>query len=204
MKAHAYTAAAAFRLASYLTEQERYAEAGELYARWVPRLKQIPDQEPMDSSWMMSDYRTYLELTGQEEKAKQVEGSSLAPESSEADTRKEWAKRQRTLGPEHPDTLESLYHLANVCTHRGDLSEAERMHREVVEARERTLGPDHPEVADSLYQLAKLLQLTDRTGEAESAILRAMDIQERRAGKESSNMPPALRDSSSSARRRAI
>ena len=75
--------------------------------------------------------------------------------------------RERTLGADHPDTLASVNNLAICLQTRGQLKDAEVLHRRALEARERTLGADHPDTLASVNNLAICLkargQLKDET-----------------------------------------
>ena len=59
-------------------------------------------------------------------------------------------QNQRTLGKEHPDTLNSVNNLAALLRGRGDYDNAEPLYRRALEARERTLGKEH--MCDSCSQ----------------------------------------------------
>ena len=52
--------------------------------------------------------------------------------------------RERTLGPEHPDTLECMSYLSGPIAMKGDWAGAERIEERVVQGLLATLGPDHP------------------------------------------------------------
>ena len=53
--------------------------------------------------------------------------------------------QQQKLGPQHPETLISIYHLATLYSHQGQYFEAEKLHTEVLTGIERVLGRDHPD-----------------------------------------------------------
>lgn len=72
----------------------------------------------------------------------------------------------------------TLSNLAFVCQERGELPEAERLYRRVLELRERYLGPDHPAVAASLNNLTATLHLLGRNAEADPLLRRALIIAE--------------------------
>jgi hypothetical protein len=48
------------------------------------------------------------------------------------------------LGPDHPDTLRSVYTLALQLYVKGDYSTAETLYRRALEGRRRVLGESHP------------------------------------------------------------
>lgn len=88
------------------------------------------------------------------------------------------AARWRTLGPEHPDTLESLNHLAILLADQEDLAGAEPLFRRALEARERTLGKTHRQTLSSLNNLAVLLQNQGDLAGAEPLHRRALAASE--------------------------
>jgi tetratricopeptide (TPR) repeat protein len=62
--------------------------------------------------------------------------------------------RQRSLGPEHPDTLYSRNNLANALLAQGKPAEAEAEHRAILAIRQRVLGPNDPDTLHSRINLA--------------------------------------------------
>ncbi|HZW91180.1 MAG TPA: tetratricopeptide repeat-containing protein, partial [Myxococcaceae bacterium] len=85
------------------------------------------------------------------------------------------ASQRRLLGPEHPDTLESLGHLAVFLKRHRDFDEAERVAREVLAVRLRISGPDHPETALVRYNLACILAPAGRSQAALSELRTAVE-----------------------------
>jgi tetratricopeptide (TPR) repeat protein len=77
-------------------------------------------------------------------------------------------KRTRTLGSEHPFTLNSRNNLAIVLKELGRLEEAEAEHRTVLEASTRILGPEHPSTLTSRNNHALVLKELGRLEEAEA------------------------------------
>ena len=65
---------------------------------------------------------------------------------------------ERTLGPEHPETLVAKRNLAATLSEREEWAEAERLRREVLEGMERTLGPEQLETLDAKQRLAAILR----------------------------------------------
>jgi hypothetical protein len=64
---------------------------------------------------------------------------------------------ERVLGPEHPDTLRSLYSLASCMRDVGDAAGALPLSRRALESCERVLGPEHPDTLISVNNLAACL-----------------------------------------------
>jgi len=53
--------------------------------------------------------------------------------------------REKVLGPEHPQTLETRDGLGEVLDHQDRHSEAEAEYRAVLKLEEKVLGPEHPQ-----------------------------------------------------------
>ncbi|MGB0086176.1 MAG: tetratricopeptide repeat protein, partial [Rhodomicrobiaceae bacterium] len=73
---------------------------------------------------------------------------------------------ERTLGPDHPETLRSVKNLGDLYQSQGRNDEAERLFKRALEARERVLGPDHLDTLVSVNDLAVLYQIEKRYAEA--------------------------------------
>ena len=89
------------------------------------------------------------------------------------------AIREQVLGPDHPDTSQSLDDLGIVLGQHGERASARTLLERGLVARERVLGPEHPATAQSLHNLATLL---GEQGELETARLlqeRSLAIRER-------------------------
>jgi len=57
--------------------------------------------------------------------------------------------RERVLGGEHPDTLQSRNNMAATLWALGDLASARKHHEQTLEIRERVLGGEHPSTTNS-------------------------------------------------------
>jgi hypothetical protein len=62
--------------------------------------------------------------------------------------------RRRLLGPEHPDTLQSMNNLADTLAVLGDLSGARDLLQQAVPAYQQLLGPEHPDTRAATDNLA--------------------------------------------------
>ena len=89
---------------------------------------------------------------------------------------------ERTLGPDHPDTLISVSKLGTLYRDQGRNDEAEPLYVRALEARERTLGPDHPDTLISVSNLGGLYSDQRRYAEAEPLYVRALEASERTLG----------------------
>jgi len=92
--------------------------------------------------------------------------------------------RRRVLGPEHPDTLESVNSLTGVLREEGHYSEAEKLDRETLDTRRRVLGPEHPDTLSSMNNLANVLSEEGRYAEAEKLYRETLNIRRRVLGPE--------------------
>jgi tetratricopeptide (TPR) repeat protein len=88
------------------------------------------------------------------------------------------ALRERTLGPDHPQVVESLNNLAAVYCYQGRYAEAEPLLQRALALGERTLGSDHLQVVESLNNLAVVHQAQGRYAEAEPLLQRALALGE--------------------------
>lgn len=105
-------------------------------------------------------------------------------DQAEALHRRALSIREERLGPDHPDTAESLNNLAFFSGGQGDYAQAEQLLYRAVRIREQTLGEDHPLVAISLDNLAQMLMMQEKYAEAEPLHLRALRIREEIYGPE--------------------
>ena len=72
-------------------------------------------------------------------------------------------RRQRLLGEDHPDTLESAHNLAADLRELGELTAARDLDRDTLERRRRVLGQDHPDTLSSARNLDADLRGTRET-----------------------------------------
>jgi transcriptional regulator with XRE-family HTH domain/Tfp pilus assembly protein PilF len=90
--------------------------------------------------------------------------------------------RERLLGPDHPDTADSMGLLGGILMEHGRLDAARPLQERSLAIRERTLGPHHLDVAESLNNLG---WLTLEQGDVEGACVlheRALHVRERNLG----------------------
>jgi tetratricopeptide (TPR) repeat protein len=76
--------------------------------------------------------------------------------------------RQKGLGPEDPDTGQSLSNLAALYQAMGEYAKAESLLEEALEIRQKILGPEHPESAQILDELAERYEAMGEYAKAES------------------------------------
>lgn len=90
--------------------------------------------------------------------------------------------RRRVLGPNHPDTLDSLSLLSWEFYLDGRYAEAEKLQREALETQLRVLGPNDPRAIYSLNHLAGIVGDQGRFSEAEKLHRQALEAARRTLG----------------------
>ena len=74
--------------------------------------------------------------------------------------------QKAALGPDHPDTLQSMLVLANIYNRLGRYQEGVALAESVVERRKVVLGLDHPETFRSIYYLGEHYRGSGRAAQA--------------------------------------
>jgi tetratricopeptide (TPR) repeat protein len=92
--------------------------------------------------------------------------------------------RRRVLGPEHPDTLNSMNNLASDYFSEGKYSQAEALHGETLEIKRRVLGPEHPITLVSMRNLAMAYKAQGKYAQAEALIDQTLQMRRRVLGPE--------------------
>jgi CHAT domain-containing protein/Tfp pilus assembly protein PilF len=92
------------------------------------------------------------------------------------------AIREKTLGPEHPDTVTNVNNLAVLYQSMGVYAKAEPLLQRALATSEKQLGPDHPDTAAQLNNLATLYYSIGAYVKAESLFQRALAIREKALG----------------------
>ncbi|MCU1382754.1 MAG: serine/threonine protein kinase with repeat [Acidobacteria bacterium] len=88
-----------------------------------------------------------------------------------------FALRQRLLGDDHVDTLDSLAMLAYLDSVQGDYTSAARRYAAVLDARRRLLGPRHRDTLRAMNQVARIDALDGRTEQAEARYTEALAVE---------------------------
>lgn len=65
--------------------------------------------------------------------------------------------RSDSLGPDHIDTLEAIFQLAQLLHFRGEWHRSAALHRQALDGRFRSLGENDPGTLESMHQLASVL-----------------------------------------------
>jgi tetratricopeptide (TPR) repeat protein len=95
-----------------------------------------------------------------------------------------YSERQRILGPDDRNTLDSLGLLASAFWNQGRWKEAEELDVQVMETRSRVLGAEHPDTLTSMGDLASTYRNQGRWKEAEELDVQVMETRSRVLGAE--------------------
>jgi serine/threonine protein kinase len=90
--------------------------------------------------------------------------------------------RQTALGPDHPDTLHSMYGLAVAYEMAERTAEAQPLFEQVLRLRKARLGPDHPDTLESMFGLAWVYRNAGRFDEATSLSEEVLRLRKARLG----------------------
>jgi eukaryotic-like serine/threonine-protein kinase len=93
-------------------------------------------------------------------------------------------ERERTLGPQHPDTLSARHRLALAFERENKHAEAETEGRAVLALREKVLGPEHPDTLNTRSNLALVLEHEGKNTEAENEYRAVLVLQDKVLGPE--------------------
>jgi len=102
--------------------------------------------------------------------------------------------RKQVLGPEHPDTAQSLANLALIYRKQGKYTEAEPLHQRALMICEQVLGPEHPDTVRTLITLAGLYWVQGKFAKAEPMLQRTLAIREQALGPEHPDTAAILND----------
>lgn len=92
------------------------------------------------------------------------------------------AERERSQGPDHPQSLATRRSLARAYLAADRLKDAIKVGRRALEDTERALGPDHPDTADAVGVLASAYHAAHRLKDAIPLYERALSDRERVQG----------------------
>jgi len=112
------------------------------------------------------------------------------------------ALRERALGPDAPDTIESLRLASRACRENGDYARALVLAQRALEARERTSGAQSPATAAALENLAEVDGARGDYAPAVPLAQRSLDIREKTLGKNHPDTAASLHCLSELARNR--
>ncbi|KAK3171443.1 hypothetical protein OEA41_003527 [Lepraria neglecta] len=96
-------------------------------------------------------------------------------------------EREKVLGKEHVDTLESKHRLAVTLYKQQKYPKAEQLLRQSVQEREKVLGKEHVDTLRSKYRLALTLHEQQKYPEAEQVLRQSVQEREKVLGKKDVN-----------------
>lgn len=95
--------------------------------------------------------------------------------------------RMRSLGLDHPDTLDSSAFLAEALSHQGKFTEAEMLHKQTLRRRKDVLGAEHPDMMVSMQYLGQVFAGQGNYIQAEKMHREARDLRVKILGAENRN-----------------
>jgi len=102
------------------------------------------------------------------------------------------AYHRAASGPEHPNTLGAMHHLANSYIEVGRRDEALKLREEVFRLRRKTHGLEHPDTINAMHNLANSLYHADRRDEALKMREEVLQIRRKMHGPEHSDTLMAM------------
>jgi tetratricopeptide (TPR) repeat protein len=161
----------AWRLATCLHCDGRYAEAEVLYAESVESEKKMLGPEHKHTLASMGALALIISDRGRWKEAEELQTQVVEAE-------------KRVLGPEHPNTLTNMSNLALTFWRQGRLEEAEKLGMQVLEINKRILGLEHPDTLSSMNSLAVTFSDQGRMKEAEDLYTQVIEIRKSVLGQE--------------------
>lgn len=88
-------------------------------------------------------------------------------------------KRRKILGPDDPDTADTLYNLQLLTGEQGKYADAEKYGREALAIREKRFGAESLKVADSLQYLGLYVGQAGKLDEAIALLTRSLELRQK-------------------------
>jgi hypothetical protein len=175
--------------------ERQWIEMGSVLQRWIEGQPEGVAYSPVDANQVGSSLQRYL--TGESDPGLLLtldtfdlryvltEEGTVDPRSTvaafvawheEPRLQRVLASREASLGPDHPDTADSLTELAQLYNYLRRFDQAETLMRRALQIREESLGEDHPDVVESLNSLARLHHIQGKFDRAEPFLKRAFTI----------------------------
>jgi len=145
--------------ASWCKDQQRFAEAGELFRRSLAIMESQLGPGHLDTAVAMNNLADLYQVSGRAAEAEPLYLRSLEI-------------KEQQLGASHPETARTLNNLAGWHAEQGNIAEAEKYFRRTLEIFETHLDPHHPHTATALGNLALIYQGQGRHAEAEPLVAR--------------------------------
>ena len=181
-KEHPVTATSLSNLGNVLYLQGKFKQAEAEHRRALAIREKVLGAEHPDTATSMNNLANVLQEQAKDELLSPSEARAQAQFNLQAYTeteklfRKALAIQERTLGPEHPATANTLNNLATYLDRRGRPEEAEPLQRRALGILEKRLGPLHPDTAAMLTTLALMLDRQGKLTESEALYRKAVEI----------------------------
>ncbi|TSA14961.1 MAG: CHAT domain-containing protein [Betaproteobacteria bacterium] len=179
---HPTTATSLSNLGNVLYLQGKSKEAEAVHRRALAIREKVLGADHPDTATSMNNLANVLQEQGKDALLAPSEGRAQAQSNLQAYTeteslfRKALAVQERTLGPSHPATANTLNNLSTYLDRRGRSQEAEPLQRRALDILEKRLGPLHPNTAAMLTTLALMLDHRGEIIEAETLYRKAVEI----------------------------
>ena len=181
-KEHPSTATSLSNLGNVLYLQGEFKEAEAVHRRVLAIREKVLGAEHPDTATSMNNLANVLQEQGKDEMLSPNEARAQARFSFQVYTetenlyRKALAIQERSLGPVHPATANTLNNLGTYLDRRGRAQEAEALQRRALDILEKSLGPLHPDTAAMLTTLAVMLDRQGKLTEAEALYRKAVEV----------------------------
>jgi CHAT domain-containing protein/Tfp pilus assembly protein PilF len=181
-EAHPITATSLSNLGNVLYLQGKFKQAEAVHRRALALREKILGAEHPDTATSMNNLANVLQEQGKDELLSPSEARAQARfnlqaySETESLFRKALAIQERTLGPEHPATANTLNNLSTYLDRRGRPEEAEPLQRRALAILDKSLGPLHPDTAAMLTTLALMLDRQGKLIESEALYRKAVEI----------------------------
>lgn len=181
-KEHPTTATSLSNLGNVLYLQGKFKEAEAVHRRVLAIREKVLGPEHPDTATSMNNLANVLQEQGKDEMLSPSEARAQARFNLQAYTeteglfRKALAIQERTLGPNHPATANTLNNLSTYLDRRGRAEEAEPLQRRALDILEKSLGPLHPDTAAMLTTLAVMLDRQGKLTESEALYRKAVEV----------------------------
>jgi CHAT domain-containing protein/tetratricopeptide (TPR) repeat protein len=179
---HPGTATSLSNLGNVLYLQGKFKDAESVHRRVLAMREKVLGAEHPDTATSMNNLANVLQEQGKDEMLAPSESRAQARFNLQAYTetenlfRKALTIQERTLGPMHPATANTLNNLSTYLDRRGRPEEAEPLQRRALDILEKSLGPLHPDTAAMLTTLAVMLDRQGKLTEAEALYRKAVDV----------------------------
>jgi len=181
-KEHPVTATSLSNLGNVLYLQGKFKEAEAVHRRVLAIREKVLGAEHPDTATSMNNLANVLQEQGKDEMLSPSETRAQARFNLQVYTetenlfRKALAIQERTLGPSHPATANTLNNLSTYLDRRGRPEEAEPLQRRALDILEKSLGSLHPDTAAMLTTLAVMLDRQGKLSEAEASYRKAVEV----------------------------